>query len=42
VITPRVVTNSDDARKLTDDYMRQFRGLQPLRVINDTPAADQP
>lgn len=42
VITPRVVTNTDDARKLTDDYIRQFRGLQPLRVINDTPTADQP
>lgn len=42
MITPRVVTNSDEARKLTDDYIRQFRGLQPLRVVNETPAADQP
>lgn len=42
LITPRVVSNPEDARKVTDQYMRQFRGLQPLRVINETPAADQP
>ncbi|SDE00855.1 type II secretion system secretin GspD [Aquimonas voraii] len=39
LITPRVVSNPEDARRVTDQYMRQFRGMQPLRVINDTPAA---
>ena len=42
LITPRVVSNPDDARRVTDQYMRQFRGLAPLRLINETPAADQP
>jgi len=37
LITPRVVANPDDARRITEDYQRQFRGITPLRVINDTP-----
>lgn len=41
MITPRVVTNADDARRLTNDYIRQFRGLQPMRVINETPADER-
>lgn len=36
MITPRVVSNADEARRLTDDYIRQFRGLQPLRPTGDT------
>jgi general secretion pathway protein D len=42
LITPRVVSNPSEARRVTDEYMRQFRGIEPLRVINDTPADDQP
>lgn len=42
MITPRVITNQDEATRVTQDYMRQFRGLSPLRVINETPAADLP
>lgn len=32
VLTPTVIRNSDDAKRLTDEYTRQFRGLEPLRV----------
>jgi general secretion pathway protein D len=32
LITPRVIRNGDEARRLTDDYSRQFRALEPLRV----------
>lgn len=39
LITPRVVTGAEDSQRVTQDYLRQFRGLQPLRVINETPAA---
>lgn len=42
LITPRVVASPQDARRITEDYMRQFRGINPLRVINETPTADQP
>ena len=42
MITPRVITSQDEATQVTQDYMRQFRGLSPLRVINETPAADLP
>lgn len=41
LITPRVVSNPEDARQVTDQYMRQFRGLQPLRIINETPPGDE-
>jgi general secretion pathway protein D len=42
LITPRVVANPEEARRVTDEYMRQFRGIQPLRVINETPVGDEP
>lgn len=42
MITPRVIANQEEATRVTRDYTRQFRGLTPLRVINETPAADQP
>lgn len=32
MLTPVVIRNSDDARRLTEDYGRQFRALEPLRV----------
>ncbi|MFA5683152.1 MAG: type II secretion system secretin GspD [Lysobacteraceae bacterium] len=31
LITPRVIHNADDARRITEDYQRKFRGLKPLR-----------
>jgi general secretion pathway protein D len=30
LITPTVIENDQDARDLTDDYRRRFKGLQPL------------
>jgi general secretion pathway protein D len=35
LITPRVIRNPDEARRLTDDYTRQFKGIEPLRVRVD-------
>lgn len=32
LITPRVISNSDEARQVTEDYSRQFESLAPLRV----------
>jgi len=32
LITPTVIRNGEDARRLTEDYSRQFRGMEPLRV----------
>lgn len=31
LITPQVVSNSDEAREITEDYKRQFQNLDPLR-----------
>lgn len=31
LITPKVITNGDQARKITEQYKSQFRALQPLR-----------
>lgn len=36
LITPRVIRNADEARRLTEDYSRQFRGMEPLRVRVET------
>ncbi|MGQ0800097.1 MAG: type II secretion system secretin GspD [Pseudomarimonas sp.] len=30
LITPRVIRNADDARQITDEYQRRFRGLKPI------------
>lgn len=35
LITPRVVSNGEEARRMTEDYSRRFRGLAPLRVRID-------
>ena len=32
LITPRVVRTTQDTRALTDDYLRRFESLEPLRV----------
>ncbi len=32
LITPRVINNSDDARQITEDYVKQFESLTPLRA----------
>jgi len=46
MITPTVISSSDDARRLTDEYSRQFRALEPLRAQGiapgSVPAAQQP
>lgn len=34
MITPRVITSGDDARRVTEDYKRQFRGLAPLQGVD--------
>jgi general secretion pathway protein D len=31
LITPRIVRDPSDARRLTDEYGEQFRALEPLR-----------
>ncbi len=33
LITPRVVSNPGEARRITDEYLRQFRGIEPLRPV---------
>jgi general secretion pathway protein D len=35
LITPHVIRDSNESRRLTEDYSRQFRGLKPLRVRVD-------
>lgn len=35
LITPRVLQSAQDARDLTDEYKRKFRGLEPLRTRLD-------
>jgi general secretion pathway protein D len=35
LITPRVISNVDEARQVTQDYARQFESLQPLRARSD-------
>ncbi|HPN80241.1 type II secretion system secretin GspD [Dokdonella sp.] len=44
LITPQVVSNSDEAREVTDEYKRQFQSLAPLRkaVESRSPASDKP
>jgi len=39
LITPRVIRNASDARAITDEYQRRFRGLKPLSSdVEPTPA----
>ena len=39
LITPRVITNADEARQVTQEYARQFQSLQPLPVKTAVPPA---
>lgn len=32
LITPRVITNGEDAKRVSDDYRKRFRSLQPLEA----------
>ena len=32
LITPKVITNGDDAKRVSDDYRKRFRSLQPLEA----------
>ena len=32
LITPRVITNSEDARQMTDEYEQKFQSLAPMRA----------
>ena len=32
LITPRVISNSEEARQVTDEYQRKFESLEPLRT----------
>jgi general secretion pathway protein D len=32
LITPRVITNSEEAKQVTDEYQRKFESLAPLRA----------
>ena len=42
LITPRVIANSDDARQVTEDYIRQFESLAPLRTSTSVAPAPEP
>ena len=41
LITPHVIRNEFDARRLTEDYSSQFRGMEPLRVRVEPVESDQ-
>jgi general secretion pathway protein D len=36
LITPRVITNSEEAKQVTDEYQRKFESLAPLRTTPET------
>jgi general secretion pathway protein D len=40
LITPRVISNTDEARQITQEYTRQFQSLQPMR--RDEPQSQPP
>jgi general secretion pathway protein D len=40
LITPKVIANGDDARRVSDEYRKRFRSLQPLDAA--TPAVTAP
>jgi general secretion pathway protein D len=41
LITPRVITNSDEAQQMTQEYEQKFESLAPLRARNAVPDAGQ-
>ena len=38
LITPQVMSNSEEAREVTESYKRQFKGIEPLRVPSKSSA----
>jgi general secretion pathway protein D len=45
LITPRVITNSEEAKQVTDEYQRKFESLAPLRAggtVTATPVTTTP
>ncbi|WP_255548444.1 type II secretion system secretin GspD [Luteibacter sp. dw_328] len=42
LITPRVITNGEDAKQITDEYQRKFESLQPYREGAAKPRAAEP
>ncbi len=42
LITPRVISNSDEARQMTEDYSRQFESLTPLPAKASAPPPPPP
>jgi general secretion pathway protein D len=42
LITPRVIRNSEDAKRITDDYQSKFESLAPLRAGATAPAGAVP
>jgi general secretion pathway protein D len=42
LITPRVITNSDEAKQITDDYQNGFESLAPLRAHPLPPGTPTP
>lgn len=40
LITPRVITNAQDARRVADDYRRRFRSLEPFADGEQAPPGD--
>ncbi len=41
LITPRVITSSDEAKQMTQEYEQKFESLAPLRARNAVPASSQ-
>lgn len=39
LITPRVITNSEEAKQITDEYQQKFESLAPLRDTADKPGS---
>jgi len=42
LITPRVISNVDEARQVTEEYTRQFQSLAPIRHDMDRQAPPAP
>jgi len=42
LITPRVISNTDEARQVTLEYTRQFQSLQPMQAAAAAPIAEPP
>jgi general secretion pathway protein D len=39
LITPRVITNSEEAKQITDEYQQRFESLAPLRAADNKPGS---